>query len=346
MKSNLLSACRRALLGLAALATLGGMAGLATAQTPPYGTTWDCVLSGSGQQGIAFLTFSNDFTFTGYELLVGKQSSSSQSSSGTGNSDNPNYRPNSDITGRNDYSSTNAPVGSGTNLFGFGQISGPWHYDNKGRVIGYFIQIIDQQTTITTNYEIVEVSYSTNTPPFTTNVVFYRTNITYLTNTAGTTNGISFSAKVVSGKRLNLVSSTPNGKVTYKGVPQSKSPGPIAGSWIGNKKQNKQDIAEFFTLLPTAVRNIYYTTNGEGPGIKFGGVSMVSVQNKMGFAFSTFQNLGTNDVPVDANGNITGGNLSATIGGLTFPKKGTRANTKGFEQPISPVTFQAQRQGP
>jgi hypothetical protein len=352
MKSNILSACRRTIAGLAAGLILGGLAGVATAQTPPYGTTWDCILSGSGQQGIAFLTFSNDFTFSGYELLVGKQGSTGKSTDGVADTRNAGGN-----TGRTSESDTNAPAGTGTNLFGFGRISGPWSYDTKGRVLGYFLQIVNQQTSVSTNYDITTVEgqtvvYQTNLDgsitSWVTNIFSYTTNTTYVTNTSGTTNGVSFSAKVVPGKRLNLVSSTPNGKITYKGVAQDSKPmpTPIAGRWNGDKKEGSQHVLEFFTLLPTAVRGIYYTTNGEGPGFKFGGVSMVSVQNKIGFALSTFSAIGTNDVPVDSSGNILGGNLSATMGSLAFPKKGTKANTKGFEEPITPVTFQAQRQGP
>ena len=69
MKSNIRSA-----VALAALLALGGLPAAAAQNASPVGPTWDCLLSGSRQQGIAFLTFSNDFTFTGYQLLVGKQS--------------------------------------------------------------------------------------------------------------------------------------------------------------------------------------------------------------------------------------------------------------------------------
>jgi hypothetical protein len=354
MKSNIFSACRRSVASLAALLILGGLAGVASGQTPPYGTTWDCIMSGSGQQGIAFLTFSNDFTFSGYELLVGKQSSSGQSGGSSNSSDS---RSDGGNTGRSTATDTNAPAGSGTNLFGFGRVDGPWHYDTKGRVVGYFLQLVNQQTTISTNYQVITVelsvtNYFTNLDgsigSYLTNITTFSTNLSYTTNTSGTTNGVSFTAKVTPGKRISLVSSTPNGKVTYKGVPQNSKPipAPITGKWNGDKKQNDQQFLEFFTLLPTAVQSIYYTTNGEGPGFKFGGVAMVSVQKKIGFALSTFAAIGTNNVPADADGNILGGTLSATIGPISFPKKGTMANTKGFEEPITPVTFKAQRQGP
>ena len=72
---------------------------------------------------------------------------------------------------------------------------------------------------------------------------------------------------------------------------------------------------------------------------------MVSVNKKMGFAFQSFTGLGTNDVPVDADGNIVGGTLSATLGQVNYPKKGVKANTKGYEDPMVSINFQAVRQG-
>ena len=110
----------------------------------PIGPTWDCLLSGSGQQGIAFLTFSNDFTFSGYQLLVGKQSAAS--SSGASNDERNSG---GDVDGFTTL--RHGRLCGGTNLFGFGSLNGPWRYDNKGRVMGYFLQIVNQQTTITTN---------------------------------------------------------------------------------------------------------------------------------------------------------------------------------------------------
>jgi hypothetical protein len=331
---------------LATLLALGGFSAAAQSRNTPVGPTWDCLLSGSGQQGIAFLTFSNDFTFTGYQLLAGKQNAASSVGEEGRN-----------IGGGVDRGISvdgSAPSGGGgTTLFGFGFIDGPWRYDEKGRVVGYFVEAVDRVTTITTNQiitlrtnETYEWDYTQTPPVILTNfTVTISTNSAYVTNTTATTNAVSFSAKVVPGKNLNLVSSTPNGKVTYRGVPQKPLQTPITGSWQGTKKKDGQSFLEFFSLLPTVVPNLFVTTNGTGPDFKFGGVSMVSVKKKSGFAFQTFTGLGTNDVPVDAEGNITGGTLSATIGSINYPKKGTKANTKGFEDPQIPITFQAVRQG-
>jgi hypothetical protein len=343
MKLNILKACRRSLRSAAAftaLVVLGGVTGVAQVQHPPYGTTWDCLMSGSGQQGIAFLTFSNDFTFSGYQLLVGKQSAAGISAPEN------ELRNSGGEMGRYANVDTNS-VGGGTNLFGFGPVSGPWRFDDKGRVVGFFTEILNQQTTITTNYETTVLTtpvYDTNTVPPTLIGFTYSTNYTttFTTNTTATTNAVSFTAKVDPGKRLNLVSYTPYGKVTYKGVPQEHKPisAPISGSWFATKKENQQKILEFFNLFPTDVRNVYGTTNGQGPGFSFYGYAMVSVQKKAGFAFQTFQGTLTNFA--DASGGV----LSATVGPISYPTKGAKANTKGFEEPITPINFQAQRQGP
>jgi hypothetical protein len=339
MKSNIRSA-----VALAALLALGGLPATAAQNASPVGPTWDCLLSGSGQQGIAFLTFSNDFTFTGYQLLVGKQSAA----------DSEDGRNPGGGVGRGIGTGGNASGGSGTTLFGFGFINGLWQYDQKGRVVGYFVEVLNQQTTITTNENLTSITGTktitdTNGFTWTTNITTWFTNITYTTNVTSTTDSISFSAKVVPAKRLTLTSSTPNGKVAYRGIPQKPIDAAISGSWQAAKKVNKQDFLEFFNLLPTSldnpyvlsVPNIYFTTNGNGPGFSFSGVSMVSVQKKIGFAFETFQGVVTNIATA------SGGMLSAAYGPISYPKKNTKANTKGFEAPaITPFTFQAVRQGP
>ena len=345
MKPNILRASRRtagAGAAIAALLLLGAFTSRAQVQKPPYGTTWDCLLSGSGQQGVAFLTFSNDFTFTGWQLLVGKQSATSASGSdGRNDGGDP---------GRYPSSNTNS-VGGGTNLFGFGPVAGPWRYDEKGRVIGYFTEILNQQTSITTNLTLTTITETTTNmitnldgtiTYSTSNIVLVATNTVYITNTSGTTNGVSFSAKVTPGKHLSLVSSTAYGKVSYNGVPQNSKalPAPISGTWYATKKENGQSTLQFFDLFPTDVQNIFMTTNGQGPGISFFGYAMVSVQKKMGFAFQTFQGTVTNF------DDASGGTVSATYGGLSYPRQGAKANASGWEEPINPVTFKAQRQGP
>src|SRR5215469_11085022 len=52
---------------------LAGLCSAQTLQTSPAGTTWDCLISGGHQRGIAVLNFTNDGsgfggTFGGYKL--------------------------------------------------------------------------------------------------------------------------------------------------------------------------------------------------------------------------------------------------------------------------------------
>ncbi len=340
----------RSALAIAALLVLSGLPAAAQQNASPVGPTWDCLLSGSGQQGIAFLKFEDDGTnrtFSGYQLLVGKQSAA----------DSEEGRSLAGGVGRGISPDGSASGGSRSTLFGFGFVNGPWQYDEKGRVVGYFVEILNQQTSINTNesYETVTGTtwvYVTNADgtitTWQTNITVITTNISYVTNITGTTNSISFSAKVVPAKRLTLTSSTPNGKVAYRGIPQKPIGAAISGSWQATKKVNKLDILEFFGLLPTSLdnpyvpplTNVYFTTNGNGPNISFGGVAMVSSQKKIGFAFENFQGVVTNIATA------SGGTLSATYGPISYPKKGTKANTKGFEEPgITSINFQAVRRG-
>src|SRR5262245_51134947 len=105
----------------AALFTLGSVATVckAAAFDSPAGT-WDFVSSGGGQQGLAYLTFDTNNTFSGFVLVSGRRHTGTT----TGRD--------GVITGRGDSS------GSGTNsndiLFGFTSVNGPWHFDTKGNV--------------------------------------------------------------------------------------------------------------------------------------------------------------------------------------------------------------------
>src|ERR1039457_4917495 len=120
---------------LAALLGVGAYLCQAAPKPPPSpaGTngffTWDCLSSGGGQPGIAFLTFSNDYTFTGDLIVAGTPAT-------------PNTDPrNSGSTGRGGSTSSTNAVAPTLDLFGYWGVEGPWGYDIKGRVIGTFIQI-------------------------------------------------------------------------------------------------------------------------------------------------------------------------------------------------------------
>jgi hypothetical protein len=248
----------------------------------PVGS-WDCLTSGGGQQGIAFITFADDGTFSGYQLLA-------TTAKGTTIPDLTTDRnPGVDI-GRNLELGEDA-LKSSTNFFGFGEISGPWGYDLRGNVVGHYSTAIDEDAE----------------------------------GAAGSVLSISFSGKVVPGKRLNLVASTSNGKVAYKGVPFREMPD-LSGDWIGTKTENKQKYLEFFTLSADPFPNVYWM-EGVGPAYEYGiGRCLVSAQKKIGFAL--------------LEGGSTNGVLRATLGSLTT-KNGYRAATKGSKAPAVGLTFDA-----
>ncbi len=262
-------------------ALLFGATAVAPAQTQksPVGT-WDFVLSSSRGEGLAYITFSEDFTFEGSELLTTKSASAD------------------DAYGRNDGtdigrtptpSSTNSI--SVTNLFGFGRINGPWNYDAKGNVIGYFV-------------EKVAIGNSTN----------------FVLNSVG------FSAKVVPGKRLTLVASTPSAKVTYRGVPLPDTLPDISGSWQATKKISNHKTVEFFDVIPD-IEPFLYGVSGAGAGYSFEGVSMISSQKRIGFTMSVVPDNSTNAV------------LRSVVGSYN-PKK-VKASTKGAEEGVGNLSYEA-----
>lgn len=243
----------------------------------PVGT-WDCLLSGGGQQGIAFVNFTDDGSFTGYQILTSKVKNDPDDFEGR----NPGG-------GEGRYPTTSNR--SGTNLFGFGELSGPWSYDDQGHVIGSFTEVLAEGSDEGTS-----------------------------------TNSISFQGKVVPGKRITLTCSTPNGKVTYKGVPATPLPD-LSGSWYGTKGQNDQSFLEFFTLTrPDSSENLYLV-EGSGPAYTTYGVCMRSAQRKI--AFAIMEGVGTNTT------------LRATYGSFGTSSKTTKAKTKGIGEPEDNVKFDA-----
>jgi hypothetical protein len=259
----------RSLVIAAAMLSLGGLETVCTAGPfdSPVGPAWDCVMSGS-RKGLASITFSGDgslpgSSFTGFEILVPKFPKQPSSSSGRGGSGDGR-------TGTDGNTGT-----KGTQIFGSpsNSPSGPWSFDSKGRVIGFFAEtaptgpcVTNVVTTITVETNGSEVVVSSNS-------------VTVI-DCPAITNSISFVGKVFPGKRLTLVCSTPFGKVTYRGVPTVPL-ADISGPWYGIKKTSspKQSFTEFFTLAPNGV-NIY-DFESTGPGYTYSGALLVSRQKKI-----------------------------------------------------------------
>src|SRR5215207_1946377 len=107
---------------------LFGVAVTLTAQSGSPVGSWDIIMRGD-QKGVAQITFANDFTLSGREVVTV----------------NPNPKPNSDprsgVTGGtrvNGASSTNGV----TNVFFYGStdLSGVWGFDAAGRIVGIIIE--------------------------------------------------------------------------------------------------------------------------------------------------------------------------------------------------------------
>jgi hypothetical protein len=169
MKNHLITP--RASLWAALLIGVGTTLSQAAPKPPPSpaGTngvfTWDCLSSGGGQPGIAFLTFSNDYTFSG-DLVVAGSPTVSKNPRGAS------------VTGRGD--STASTVAESTNnFFGYWGVEGPWGYDIKGRVIGSFIQIVKIAPEVTINWNTITVT----TPDYPSDVYDYGTGLITQTQT-------------------------------------------------------------------------------------------------------------------------------------------------------------------
>jgi len=351
--------------GIAAAALLLGTAvqtsraGSASPSGPdPEGSfTWDLISSGSGQRGMAFITFSSDGTFRGYQLLAATPANT-----------------NSIAIGRDGGSIGRGGSGSGgTNaivknlLFGFGPIDGFWTRNSKGKIVGLFSEALNV-TSIVTNYfastnsfnlvnsqnaldttnilvlftngqasASVTISWPDPAPGFNQDYTLANTNFTTQVGSAEGTNIVSFTGMASGTKRLTLLCTTSFGKVTFRGVEATKSVD-LSGDWIGSRPVNGHSANEFFSLtsfqtdnpfpaeFPDIANfpNLFFTTNGVGAGYTFSGVAMVSQQKKVGFMF----------INNDGTGRAMMGNLKPT-------KFGTTANTKGIEEPLNIVNFSA-----
>ena len=129
--------------GLAIAALLGGSVQTSAAATadPSAGSsfTWDLLSDGSGQKGIAFITFSNDLTFSGYEMWGSAAPNTNTPPDGRGGSES-----------RGSGLSSSSSV-SNLFVFGFSRISGLWNINAKKQIVGFFAVILNA-TSEGTNY--------------------------------------------------------------------------------------------------------------------------------------------------------------------------------------------------
>jgi hypothetical protein len=313
-RDRLFGRLRTTLIATGALLLAGSSELVCHAQPDPTTVTWDCVMAGP-RQGIAYLNFASDNTFTGFEILVPKARKSSSDDRGSGS--------------RGDEDEPSVP---GTQTFGAGPIEGVWSFDAKGRIIGHFIETSTLENCVTNAFAIstngVGISDPNQYCVFTNgNTICYTNQVTC----SAVTNQISFVGTVVTGQRLNFVCSTPFGKVSYRGVPAVVLTD-LSGSWYGVKKQDNLSYIEFFSMTPTGIPNIYDVV-GFGPGYTYSGNSALSVHRKFGFV-----------VGIDPNSEV----IRAVIG--SFNARRMTSKTRGWEQPDgffdNPIKFDVSRSAP
>jgi hypothetical protein len=214
-------------------------------------------------------------------------------------------------------------------------------------------------TTCYTNQIVCGTNCVTNAIPVATNDIFPVDTITYCIDSTNSldgtnllmtticysnaidcvalTNQFSFVGHVVPGRSLDLVCSTPFGKVTYRGMPAVQLPD-ISGSWYGTKSQHGVSYLEFFTMTPSSgIPNTYDVSNGVGPGYHYNGFAMLSGYKQFGFVVSIN--------PEDPAGSLAVRGVSGPFNSRKF-----ESITHGWEQPTATFTnwigFDAVRQSP
>ena len=243
------------------------------AQNSPV-DTWDFLISGSAR-GIAYITFNDDFTFNGYEVLVPRLANDSTE-------DNSN-----DV--RNDGSAigriitpANPSSSSGTaktNLIGFALVSGKWTFDSSGHVLGVYTEGNDN-VSCTTNEEVV-TTYVTNIVDGGTQVTTSTTtNFVTACETNAITNGVSFTAIVKPGVRMTLKTTSDNGKTIYRGVPAVEV-SDISGFYYALGRKSGQSFIELLTIIPSANYFNAFDIVGTGPGYNVLGIALLSSKHQL-----------------------------------------------------------------
>jgi hypothetical protein len=291
----------------------------------PVGPTWDCTISGNGEQGIAYFNFYDDFSFQAYRFLVPKP--------GKGRFSNPRSEsPTDSRTFASGTGSTPSDMPQ-TNLFGRDFDTGTWGYDERGRIIGTFLEVLGHakvvtttnENTVTTTNEVVTPVINPNdgsTNYFTNQevITFTNTTVTITTNFPAT-NGISFVGTVVPERRIALKAYVPGGTITYVGGPVKTTLPDLSGPWYSARIETNQTFIDTFTLFKDPVFvNVYNFTNGTAANYTYQGAVALSSTRKIAFAFATFPLGSTNYL------------LGATYGSLSGGKSFRKADTRGVEE--------------
>jgi hypothetical protein len=319
--------------------------------------TWDLAATGF-ERGMAFITFTSDGNLHGYQMLAVTPPSSNSIATTVGRG--------GEGVGRNGGGGGAGQVSE--IVFGFGPITGTWSLTSRGIIVGLLNQLVNvtsvqtnflagsnnvilvnSQTFETTNVSvvfaagqataIVSINWPNPPPGFTQDYTVDNPHVTTSIGTTEISDSASFTGTASGAKRLNLALSTGFGKINYRGVPAANSTTvDLSGNWVGSRMENNHKGNEFFSLFPVQAdnpfpsdfpdiaefQNLYFSTNGVSENTTFFGIAMVSQQKTVGFTFK------------DADGN-----LRAMIGPLKPTKFGTTAKTKGLEEPLNRLDFNA-----
>lgn len=312
-------------LTLGAVLLLGALGAIHAAQPgSPVGTVWDCLISGN-RSGIAYLSFSNNGTLGGYEILVPQPIVSPHTvlvttalpSNGLG------VRP---------------PVTNSitTNIFGSFPVNGLWGFDSQGRIIGFYLEVAADGTCTTSVIPVATNDYVWPSPVSSTNVytdtscitspigtntltgMFTNETICYMEQVVCTnniTNAVNFTGKAVPLKRLTLTGKTSLGTVAMRGVPAVTLTN-LSGEWYGVKQESQTTSYEFFSLTNSLAAPNTYLVNGSGAGYFYSGVAGLSSQKQIALALTIYNIDGNYQSPRAVVGSFNSRKLSANTAGL------------------------------
>jgi len=292
----------RLTLALSAGLLWGSLLPAAAQYASPVGT-WDCVISGR-ENGVAYLTFNGDYTFTGYEVLARKSA---------GTQTNENVRGGDDI-GRSVESSVS---GGKTNFSGFALISGYWSHDVTGKkILGFYTEgnnsescTTNQTVTESTTVEVVDNGDGT----YTTNLsTFFVTNDVRTCEIVGLTNGLSFTAIVRPGVRISLKATSINGNKSLKCVPATEI-ADLSGNYYGEGKQAGLNFTEFLGLEASGEYPNAFDVVGLGAGYELEGIALASRQKKFGLMY---QRSREDDPLFSVSGSINYSTLKTSLKGF------------------------------
>jgi hypothetical protein len=295
---------------LAAAALLCATAAQAQFNSPVG--TWDFIITGA-ERGVAYITFEDDFTLSGYEVVTPAAPKSPKVNESRGD----------DSIGRYITSSGSSGTVTKTNLVGFGHITGFWTFDTKGRVVGIYTEGNDNIESCTTN-EVVVTSFETNVIDGITFInISQATNFVTTCTTNAVTNGISFSAVVRPGTRMVIKTMSPVGRYTLKGVPAQEVPD-FSGFHMANAKSRGLRYTELFLAEPSFEFPNAFLLAGAGPGYEFWGVGVLSSQRHLALV---------------SNGGAAG--LNAVTGPYNFRRE--TGTLKGSDMDGNRITYRVAR---